>query len=286
MCSDTSLTPDDTNQLSTCPLEKDQMWSGAWSVILISNNGNGDPIAYERDFSLIVGLPVTTTLTPTVTVSSTSTPLFNSTVTVPNIISATVNTTVTSPAVTLSPTITITPKRVTVKETQTVATISKTKYVVQPSVVTRTKTASCHVPRRQQHPDPKCRITPTLVSAAALQTSQAKGRFRRVKDRSVPADRAQRIAERKARLARGELQKRAPDNATVTVTDTNTVRLRSDFAQASTMLILLSGRLRYHHIRQHRFSLYGFTYQYVMLRIQRSREISDILQPRPTLPRP
>lgn len=68
-CSETPLQPDDTNELSTCPLDKDEMFSGAWSVIIISNNGNGTPIAYERDFNLVVGIPVTTTFIPTVSVS-------------------------------------------------------------------------------------------------------------------------------------------------------------------------------------------------------------------------
>lgn len=40
-------------------MQKDDMWSGDWSVILISNNGDGTPIAYERDFSLTVGVPST-----------------------------------------------------------------------------------------------------------------------------------------------------------------------------------------------------------------------------------
>ncbi|KAF2103703.1 hypothetical protein NA57DRAFT_18329, partial [Rhizodiscina lignyota] len=68
LCSDTSLTPDDTNQMSTCPTDKDQLFDGYWSVIIISNNGNGDPIGYERDFSLSVGPQVTTTYTPTVVI--------------------------------------------------------------------------------------------------------------------------------------------------------------------------------------------------------------------------
>ena len=42
--------------------------------LILSNNGNGDPIAYVRDFSLDVGIPVTTTTTPTVLVSTTTTP--------------------------------------------------------------------------------------------------------------------------------------------------------------------------------------------------------------------
>ena len=58
-CSDTPLQPADTYQMSTCPLEKDELWSGAWSVIIISNNGDADPIAYQRDFSLEVGVPST-----------------------------------------------------------------------------------------------------------------------------------------------------------------------------------------------------------------------------------
>lgn len=60
LCSDTPLLPSDTYQMSTCPLEKDELWSGAWSVIIISNNGDADPIAYQRDFKLEVAVPVTT----------------------------------------------------------------------------------------------------------------------------------------------------------------------------------------------------------------------------------
>lgn len=61
LCSDTALTPDDVYQMATCPLEKNQLWTGPWSVIIISNNGDeGEPIAYMRDFSLSVGIPSTT----------------------------------------------------------------------------------------------------------------------------------------------------------------------------------------------------------------------------------
>ncbi|KAF1351006.1 hypothetical protein BDV97DRAFT_294466 [Delphinella strobiligena] len=74
-CTDTPLLPSDVNEISTCPLDKDQMFSGDWSVLIISNNGDADPIAYERDFYLSVGVPATTTFTPTVTVSATTTPI-------------------------------------------------------------------------------------------------------------------------------------------------------------------------------------------------------------------
>jgi len=74
-CTDTPLQPDDTIQLSTCPMDKDQLWTGDWSVLVISNNGDADPIAYERDFFLSVGIPSTTTYTPTMTITSTTTPV-------------------------------------------------------------------------------------------------------------------------------------------------------------------------------------------------------------------
>lgn len=69
LCSDTDLQPDDVEELSTCPLLKNQMFSGLWSVLILSNNGGGEPIAYMRDFDLAVGIPATTTYTPTVSVS-------------------------------------------------------------------------------------------------------------------------------------------------------------------------------------------------------------------------
>lgn len=62
MCSDTPLQPSDAYQMSTCPLTKNSLWSGDWSVIIISNNGDADPIAYMRDFVLSVGEPVTSTV--------------------------------------------------------------------------------------------------------------------------------------------------------------------------------------------------------------------------------
>ncbi|KAG8627277.1 hypothetical protein KVT40_004760 [Elsinoe batatas] len=62
LCTDTSLTPDDVNQISTCPTLKNQLVSGEWSVLIISNNGNGSAIAYERDLYLTVGVPTTITV--------------------------------------------------------------------------------------------------------------------------------------------------------------------------------------------------------------------------------
>ncbi|KAF1952505.1 hypothetical protein CC80DRAFT_381895, partial [Byssothecium circinans] len=68
LCSDTQLTPDDTNQVSTCPEAKSSLTSGDYSIVIFSNNGNSDPIAFQRDFALSVGPQSTSTHTPTVTV--------------------------------------------------------------------------------------------------------------------------------------------------------------------------------------------------------------------------
>lgn len=63
LCSNTDLQPDDTLQMSTCPLNKNELWTGDWSVIILSNNAdNGWPIAYMRDFALKVDYPTTTTV--------------------------------------------------------------------------------------------------------------------------------------------------------------------------------------------------------------------------------
>jgi hypothetical protein len=68
--------------VSRSPVNKNQLFSGGWSIIIISNNGDAAPIAYERDFFLTVAPQNTTTFTPTVTATVTTTPIVNSTVVV------------------------------------------------------------------------------------------------------------------------------------------------------------------------------------------------------------
>lgn len=76
-CSETPLTPDRTPQLSRCPKLKNELVSGPWSVVLISNNADGDSIAVQRDFDLSVGDQQTITVTPIITVPVTSTEIYN-----------------------------------------------------------------------------------------------------------------------------------------------------------------------------------------------------------------
>jgi hypothetical protein len=71
---------------------KSQLYSGDWSVVIITNNGDGTQAAYERDFVLSVGPQSTVTVrlralmtrsntdlfeqyTPTVTVTAPFTPI-------------------------------------------------------------------------------------------------------------------------------------------------------------------------------------------------------------------
>lgn len=222
LCSNTTLTPSDTYEQSTCNIDKDQLVSGDWSILLISNNGDGAPVAFERDFSLTVGIPSTITATPTVTVDITTVAVQNSTTTVVTDITTHVTTTTTVPSTTVIPTKTLHPTTTT-DITTTLGTVSKTAHTVVPSYVTSTHTAHCTVPHRQPHPDPTCTFTPTKITAAALQT-QAR-RIRGMSDRRVPTDRKQRLQERKDRLEvapAAHPRKRGVDSATTTVTATNT----------------------------------------------------------------
>ena len=47
-CSQIPTTPDDAAQLSTCPLKKSQMSSGDYILLILGNNDNGQPFAWQR----------------------------------------------------------------------------------------------------------------------------------------------------------------------------------------------------------------------------------------------
>lgn len=75
LCSSVPTVPDDTPQMSTCSIKKSEMSSGNWSILLLGNNGIGDPFAWQRDFHLFVAVPQTVTTTSTVIVTVTTTPV-------------------------------------------------------------------------------------------------------------------------------------------------------------------------------------------------------------------
>lgn len=73
-CTDVATGPDDAPQMSTCPIEKAQMESGNWTIVVVGNNGDGKPFAWQRDFSLSVAPQQTTTIADTVDITVTKTP--------------------------------------------------------------------------------------------------------------------------------------------------------------------------------------------------------------------
>lgn len=56
LCDDIPTTPSDTNQLSKCPINKNQMSSGHWLLLILGNNGAypAQPFAWQRGMSLLL----------------------------------------------------------------------------------------------------------------------------------------------------------------------------------------------------------------------------------------
>ncbi|KAM0715736.1 hypothetical protein Q7P37_008250 [Cladosporium fusiforme] len=196
-CSSVETVPSNTSQLSTCPLEKDQMSSGEWTILVIGNNGDGNPFAYERDFTLTVGQQTTITVTPTVTYTQSSTPLANTTITSQLDYTSTLNNTltITSPAETDY--ITVVPAEVTTTETRTIWH-SHTSWTQTQSVIHETATPSCTIPSRPSSPDPWATFKPTIIplpaglhwkrsEARAVDPEEALARLLRHRARKVSA---------------------------------------------------------------------------------------------------
>lgn len=76
-CGQVPTVPNDTPQLATCQILKNQLVSGTYLIIVIGNNGNGEPFSYQREFTIQIGPQQTITQYPTVT--STTTPIVTTT---------------------------------------------------------------------------------------------------------------------------------------------------------------------------------------------------------------
>jgi len=263
-CTDTPLLPNDTPGTLSCPIDKDQLSSGDYSLIVISNNGNCDPIAYERDFCLTVGPQQTTTVTPTLIVNTAITPIVNATVTSTSTITSTAKTsTTTVPAINIDPTITIYPLAKYTTVTHAVLTLTSTKDV--PHIVatsTAQATASCSLPTPRDVKDPVCTTVPSNIPSdlqniiknvlgllkrdTKPQPTARSGstEFKRaiIEGRAAdPEAKAEWLLQRHNRLAAQKLNKRSPDEPTVTVTDTSaapiTVTSTTATAAASTVYV-------------------------------------------------
>lgn len=204
-CSGVATTPDWTNVISTCPMAKNEMSSGAWSVLVIGNNGDGSPYAWQRDFDLTVGVPVTSTTTSTVTFTETATPSTTVTTTstiettstaVPNTSTITMTMTITNTNTNTKPaatkTITITPRATTITSTKWLTRTVNTWTFTQ-SKVTKTIIPTCTIPPRPSDADPPCRIFPTIIplplgltiSSSSSSSSSQKKKMKKNKPRAV-----------------------------------------------------------------------------------------------------
>ncbi|KAF2032588.1 hypothetical protein EK21DRAFT_87175 [Setomelanomma holmii] len=255
LCDQIPTYPADDLKTSTCPIQKNQMISGHWLLLVLGNNGDdGQPFAWQRDLYLTVGTPVTTTFTPTVTFSITSTPIQTQTTTSTfmNVVTVGPLSTVTLASGTASKTETVTPRATTTTSTKvmTKTSLSLTKVF---GVTTKTATATCTTPGLPGHPDKPCRYSPTKLHPAALvspTTIPPLHRFMRKADRAVDIEWArarieaakQRRAE-KARESAAPLERRAPDAPTLTITGdvpVNTTTTVFAPATTTTETVLLS----------------------------------------------
>ncbi|KAF1930905.1 uncharacterized protein M421DRAFT_418381 [Didymella exigua CBS 183.55] len=244
LCDDIPTTPDNTKQLSTCPIQKSQMSSGHWILLILGNNGEypAQPFAWQRDLYLTIGTQVTSTYTPTITATFSVISIITKTQTTTSILVTQVGpfTTSTIPSATAKKTKTITPKVVTTTSTKTLTKTSLTATRVF-STTTQTATATCKLPG-QPLPDKPCRYTPTRLHPAALATPTtiSKQRYMRRTDRPVDYEwaraRIEAAKQRRNEKARG-LQRRAPDSATTTITAATPITMTTTVTAEATTTI-------------------------------------------------
>ena len=251
-CSETPMQPDNAPQLVTCEdWPKERLYDGDWSLLVIANNGDGEPIAYQRDFSLTVGEQQTSTVTPTVTVRNVETPVVNITSTVVETITETAAVaTITSGRGTS----TITPRPTTVTQVRGFMTLTQHTQTWDVVPSTTTVAASCSVKPTRHVKDPIASVVPYVLGdlnhivedvlnrnkglvggilgnifnfGRNKKTTKTTNRFsgwhfkREILEGRTPSEEMKKafVAERAANLKRNAIVKRAPDERTKTVTD-------------------------------------------------------------------
>jgi hypothetical protein len=218
-CSDTPLIPDYTPETVTCnDWPQDKLYSGDWSLVVISNNGDADPIAFQRDFALSVGTPTTQTITPTVTATDLETAISSIVTTKTSVVTTTLVPKTTTKRALIAfgkPSLLSHPLNVQVV-TKDLFTITKTRYAPQITQTTVMATPSCVAPTPNWIADPLAKIEITILKTVFHKVASAK--FKRGILDEVKA-KQEFVVERAARLG---LQKRAPDASVVTVTATDT----------------------------------------------------------------
>ena len=234
-CSDTPLTPDYTPETVTCPNTiEGSMQSGDWSLLIISNNGDADPIAYERDFSITVGTQATTTVTPTVTVTDVVTAVVTQFSTQIDTITTTLTPKTSTKNVLINVDFTLTklPLLPSIQQvTKTAFVVTRTQRVPNVATAISTAEASCAPPKPNWIADPIATIVANIISTRSTVVS---AKFKRaIQQGKTVSDelKAEYVKERRVRLAEAAgVQKRSPDQPTVTVTDS----VSSNFITSST----------------------------------------------------
>jgi hypothetical protein len=230
ICEQIPTYPDNQFETSLCPIQKKQMTSGHWLLLILGNNGDGgQPFAWQRDLYLTVGTPATSTFTPTATFSYITTPVETRTSTTTDVEEVTIGPlfTITLPSGIAKKTKTVKPKAVKTTSTKYL-TITKLSLTNIFGVTTQTATATCTTPGHPARPDKPCRHSPTKIHPAALVTPTTipkLHRFMRKADRAIDIEWArarihtakQKRAE-KAHTAASPLKRRAPDSSVITVT--------------------------------------------------------------------
>lgn len=177
----------------------------------------------------------------------TSTPLSTTTSISKTTTTNTITSSTTLPAKTKTPTKTITPAPVTTTKVFG-PTIKLTATTFIPIISTKTITKTCKVSTQTKR-DPTLTYRPTLLPTKLAnlvsELDLVSPPSRRDEDslgRRVPADRAQRVAERRERIAAANLEKRAPDSSTTTMMITNSAEFITStataFAPTSTITVI------------------------------------------------
>ena len=218
-CSDVVTTPDYTDVTSTCPILKNQMYSGDWTLVLLDNNGNGSSFNANRHLHLSVGAQVTSTVIPTITLSVTQTPTSTVNATITDLQSTTLPpASVTSLASNAqTQTVTYYPPRETITKSST-ATVKRTTTSFTYTIKTYTVTDPCAVAFAAMTADPSA--DPSLLSIAQAAIASASPTPAVARRARIRRDVTKVVQVARRNLV--NLAKRAPDSATVTSTDTNT----------------------------------------------------------------
>ncbi|KAI9654428.1 MAG: hypothetical protein M1831_005394 [Alyxoria varia] len=230
-CSNVTITPDGENKASTCQINKSQLTSGQYSILILSNNGQCQPIANQRDFTIAAGAAQTRIITPTVSFTTTTTPMSKtSTLTAPPPY------TTTMPSSSFTPTTTTTPPPVTSTKVIRLLTLTIVKYRLKVVPKWVTKTTACSATSAMaalastpMEPDPVAKILPT-IQPEVLQSTVGDAMdmlTSRLDDGglldAILVRRKQATSPERNAHAR-KLRKRAPDETMSTIMETDTAK--------------------------------------------------------------